>query len=356
MFIKEIFNPIFFSNVLNLYLDLDVLMSCKQELFHLDTSTSNVSNKVFDFNNVFTKRHESNDNNLVIENSSSISTNTSNRAMKNKMDFPETQVAELSKVKDVKTREDKIVTYNKISSDFSKETGCCRFNIPFPKNEKRIPRDLDCLFFNGKLEMHEFKHVKAIPHLIKLIYLKLYYSHVTKLSFLHTMEYIPNKYNIEIINNELLLDVYRFTLDQDMGSVYKQLKRSCSEYLKNSQVDLKRDFNIDLTYYGITSTNRKQQVEKLMENDEFLKELYKNFHNFISSIDFTNKDKVTEEQLRTIQMTTSDEYKSLSFNRVIPIKISTVFDSCFVKNNKTLDTPFYPAYGLYPCKHVFFQN
>jgi hypothetical protein len=351
MYIKIIFNPFFFPNVFHFYLDLDVLMSCKQELFHLDTATSNVSNQFFDFNHVFTKRHSSNDNHLVIEN---ISSKTC--VITNKIDFPETQVVELSKVKDVKSVQDKIVTYNHISSDFSNETRFCRLHIPFPKNEKRIPRDLDYLFSNGKLEMHEFKHVKEIPHLLKLINYKLYYSHVTKLSFLHTMEDIPHKYNIERINNELLLDLYRSILDKDMDSVHEQLKRICSDYLKKSQVDLKRDFNIDLTEYSITSTNKKQQVEDLMKNDYFVGKLYNNFHNFISSIDFTNKDNINEEQLRTIQMTTSDEYKSLSFNRLIPIKLSTVFDSFVVQNNKTLDTPFYPAYGLYPCKHFFFQN
>ena len=194
---------------------------------------------------------------------------------------------------------------------------------------------------------------------LKLLNYKLYYSHVTKLSFLHTIENLPHQYNLERINNEFILDLYRSLIDKDMDSVHKQLVKSCSEYLKNNQVDLKRDFNIDLTEYGITSTNRKQQVEELMNNKDFEIELKKKFNEFINSIDFINRDNLNEETLRTIQMTTSDEYKPRSFNRVIRLKFpltATVFDSCFVENKKTLDTPFHPAYGLYTSKNGVFQN
>ena len=312
-------------------------------------------------NHVFTKKHDSYDNELsLLENNSSISNKTfSNRVTKSKIDFPETQVSELSKVKDIKTIEDKIVTYNHISSNLSKETRFCRYHIPFPKSEERIPRDLDILFPNLKLEMHELKHVKEIPSLLKLINYKLYYSYVTKLTFLHTIEHIPHQSNLERINNEFILDLYRSLLDEDMESVYKQFVKSCGEYLQNSQADLKNDFNIDLTEYDITSTTRKQQIKDLMKNPKFLEKLYQNFDNFINSIDFTNRDIVDDEISRTIYVTTSDEYKSRSFNRLIPVKFpltATIFDSSFVENNKTLNEPFYPSYGLYPSKNGVCQH
>lgn len=178
-----------------------------------------------------------------------------------KLDFPETQVAELAKVKDLKTIKDKIVTYNHIAK-LSNELQDGRPHIPFPKSEERIPRDLDIIFTNGKFEMHEFKHVQKIPHLLKLINYKLYYSHVTKLSFLHTMENIPFKSNLERINHEFILDLYRFLLDKEEKMVKELFIESCRDFLKNSQVDLKNDLNIDLNEYGITSTIRKQQIDE----------------------------------------------------------------------------------------------
>jgi hypothetical protein len=169
---------------------------------------------------------------------------------------------------------------------------------------------------------------------------------------LHTIENISNKSNLERINHEFILDLYRSILDKDMESVHKQLVKSCREYLQNSQADLKNDFNIDVTKFNVnTAGSRKQQIDDLFNDDLFKDELYNNFDNFINSIDFTNRDNVNEETLRTISLVTSDEYKPRSFNRLIPVKFSTIFDSSFVENNKTLDEPFYPAYGLYPPKN-----
>ena len=266
--------------------------------------------------------------------------------------FIETQVSEFSKNSNSKAKalEDKIVTANHIASLYSKETRDCLYCIPSQKSEARIPRDLDIIHPNLSLKMHEFKHIQQVPSLLKLINYSIYYSHVTKLSFLHTIEHIPHKLNLEKINNEFILDLYRSILDQDLEMVHNQLKQSCGEYLKKSRVDLKNDFNINLTKYGITTTDRNQQIDELIKNEYFLMELYKNFNSFINSIDFTNRDKVNEEIYRSIYLTTLDEYKSSFFNRKINLKFTTVFDSFFIENNKTFHEPFHPDSGLYSYK------
>ena len=99
------------------------------------------------------------------------------------------------------------------------------------------------------------------------------------------------------------------------------------------------------------SISRKEQINKLMENNVFLEQLYKNFENYINSIDWTNRS--DEETLRTISTTINN--KSSYFNRVFqPFK--RPFQSSFVENNETLNEPFYPAYGLYPFKHEIYST
>lgn len=355
IFFKFFLSPSFFNEVFIFYFNLDIFLRCKQEMYNLDTFYfSDVSNETFDFTHVFTKKNDSSS--LVLNNSFTDANSSSSH--QSKIDFPETQVAEISRLKDRKTIEDKIVTYNHISSMYSKESRVCLYFLPTLKMEKRLPHDLVTIDSTFNKEMHEFKHVQKIPDFLKLINYSLYYSHVTKISFLHTMENIPFKSNLERMNSQYVLDVYRYLLDSDENLVRNKCIDCCKEFLKNSKVDLKIHFNIDIREYeNVTSPIRTEQIDQLFEDSKFKDYFQKNFKNFISSIDFTDRD--NEEILRTISLTTSDEYKPSSFNRAIKFKFpgkAPLFENFFVENNKTLNEGSYPSLGIYPHQHSIFKN
>ena len=274
--LKSISNPNFFYDVYHLYIDLDVLMSfteSKQECFHVENvSKLFYSDQSMDLNHVFSKRHDSTHN--VI-------------GQKQQRLYAETQVDLLSKNTNIKSKEDQIVVYNHIESMALKEKDPFVYYIPTPKNEERIPHDLFVLKCN-QIEMHEFKHVKEIPSLLTLVHYSLYYSHVNKLHFLHTIKEILSLSHLDRINSELPLNVYRSILDSDSNLVFERFQNSFKDMLLHTNTDLKMDFNIDLSKYKISSTDRKEIIGELFDkkkNLSFKEDLRKQFNNYINSID-----------------------------------------------------------------------